>query len=136
MAFGATEAAMNNGDSFENGKKNLKKSIFIKNDHISTKMALEWPDWPRKRRKWPFHDQKLHWKFRTKLWNWPFLTKMTPNDQHFWLKVTLRIFTPHSNTENKHFMIENFIWIISRSKKMPRKFSFLILKLSFFTENL
>ena len=37
MAFGATEAAMNNGDSFENGKKIIsKKTNFIKNDHIST----------------------------------------------------------------------------------------------------
>ena len=28
MAFGATEAAMNNGDSFENGKNNFKKVYF------------------------------------------------------------------------------------------------------------
>ena len=42
MAFGATEAAMNNGDSFENGKKiTSKKPFFIKNAIFLPKLTLE-----------------------------------------------------------------------------------------------
>ena len=60
MAFGATEAAMNNGDSFENGKNNFKSLLSSKMTIFLREMTLELPDWSRKRRKWPFHDQKLH----------------------------------------------------------------------------